>query len=384
MASLPRGPRVLQAPFRHQLPSTRPLAPHANVSTLKRFSTSAAPQASKQDQSQSPPTPITTPSTHEINAPTSTLPAQIDTPDPLPASTDTPAKLKRLITLGRAYLTFYKTGLKNVFANYRASLPLRKQLGLPPYIPISPPRTAGLSNDPLVSHSQPGLTMARGQFQLVRRSARDMRRMIPFTLILIVCGEFTPLVVPIFGAAITPATCRVPGQIAKERDAASKRKYAALLAHARSVSVSRDDGSVLEIVQVGSESELAVLAQLASPVWAADAGADAVLRACAVFGLVKSHDRVAGSVLAHWIYRPRLLRYLAYLAIDDGMIRAGGGVAALSPAEVRIALDERGAGDVAALRAEEKAEVVEREWLERWLDVREGEVSNQMGRTRIL
>lgn len=226
--------------------------------------------------------------------------------------------------------------------------------------------------------------MARGQFQLVRRSARDMRRMIPFTLILIVCGEFTPLVVPIFGAAITPATCRVPGQIAKERDAASKRKYAALLAHARSVSVSRDDGSVLEIVQVGSESELAVLAQLASPVWAADAGADAVLRACAVFGLVKSHDRVAGSVLAHWIYRPRLLRYLAYLAIDDGMIRAGGGVAALSPAEVRIALDERGAGDVAALRAEEKAEVVEREWLERWLDVREGEVSNQMGRTRIL
>lgn len=223
--------------------------------------------------------------------------------------------------------------------------------------------------------------MGRGQFQLVRRSARDVRRMIPFTLILIVCGEFTPLIVPIFGSAITPATCRVPGQIAKERNTASKRKHAALLAHVQTVS---GNNTALESVQVGSEQELSLLAEFANPVWAASADAHAVLRACAVFGLVKAHDRTLGSALAGSIYRPRLQRYLEYLSIDDGMVRAGGGVAALSPTEVRIALDERGAGDVAALRAGEKAELVEREWLERWLDVREGEVLNQSGQKRVL
>lgn len=206
--------------------------------------------------------------------------------------------------------------------------------------------------------------------------------MIPFTLILIICGEFTPLIIPLFGSAITPATCRVPGQIAKERDTASKRKYSALLTHVRATT--SGDGTALESVQVGSEQELSLLAELANPAWVAGADANAVLRACAVFGLVKSHDRMGGSALAGLVYRPRLERYLEYLSIDDGMIRAGGGVAAMSPAEVRIALDERGAGDVAALRAGEKAETVEREWLERWLDVREGEVLNQSGQKKIL
>lgn len=223
--------------------------------------------------------------------------------------------------------------------------------------------------------------MGRAQFQLVRRSARDVRRMIPFTLILIICGEFTPLVIPMFGSAITPATCRVPGQIAKERDTASRRKYTALLAHVRATA---GNGTALESVQVGSERELGLLAGFADPVWLAGADANAVLCACAVFGLVKSHERMAGSALVALIYRRRLRRYLEYLSIDDGMIRAGGGVAALSPAEVRIALEERGAGDVAALHVGKKAEIVGRKWLERWLDVREGEVLNQTGKKRIL
>lgn len=205
--------------------------------------------------------------------------------------------------------------------------------------------------------------------------------MIPFTLILIICGEFTPLIIPIFGSAITPATCRVPGQIAKERDAASKRKYEALLAHVRATA---GPNTAPESVQVGSSQELGLLAEFADPVWLAGANANAVLRACAVFGLVKAHDRVAGEALAGLVYRPRLQRYLEYLSIDDGMIRAGGGVGALSAAEVRIALDERGAGDVAALRVGEEAEAVEREWLGRWLDVREGEVLSWTGEKKIL
>jgi hypothetical protein len=73
------------------------------------------------------------------------------------------------------------------------------------------------------------------------------------------------------------------------------------------------------------------------------------------------------------IYRPRLARHLEYLAIDDGMIRAGGGVRAMNAAEVRIAVEERGGVDVSASAKDRShAENVERRWLEQWLAIRGG------------
>jgi hypothetical protein len=48
------------------------------------------------------------------------------------------------------------------------------------------------------------------------------------------------------------------------------------------------------------------------------------------------------------------------------------GVDALSAGEVRIAVEERGGGDVAAMLKGDKAEAVEREWLKKWLKERKG------------
>lgn len=123
----------------------------------------------------------------------------------------------------------------------------------------------------------------------------------------------------------------------------------------------------------GSQAERELLARFADPSWAASATAEEVLRACAVFGLVGRHDRIGGSILAGTVYRGRLRRYLEYLVIDDRMIRSGGGVMALSAAELGIALDERGAGDAAAIYAKkpgDEAVTKEKEWLQGWLDVR--------------
>jgi hypothetical protein len=262
-------------------------------------------------------------------------------------------------------LTFYKTGLKNVYHNYRASLPLRRELGLPAYLPVSPPRSTKF-NEALrtaSSLSTPELKLGRGRFQLIRRSARDVQRMIPFTLILIICGEFTPLIVPIIGNAITPATCRVPGQVAKEREAGSKRKVLAQQALAASSGKSAP--------MTGSDAERAQLVELSTISSAQQASAPQVLQACAIFGLVKKHDRFLGTVLAGPVYRPRLLRHLHYLNIDDRMI-LDAGVDALSAGEVRIAVEERGGGDVAAMLKGDKAEAVEREWLKKWLKERKG------------
>ncbi|CAG8905155.1 unnamed protein product [Penicillium egyptiacum] len=334
------------------------------------FSTSAPSQQSRgHSPSPSPTTTaVSTPSKTEINAPISTHPAAITTPSPLPSSAGATGKLRRYVEFGRAYVTFYKTGLKNVYRNYRASLPLRRKLGLPAYIPISPPRTRALNpNNGSAPSLAPKSKLGRAQFQLVRRSARDVRRMIPFTMILIVCGEFTPLIIPIFGSAITPATCRVPSQVEKERVAATARKLAAL-----HVFVAENKDRSMHLLKAGDAEQLALLARsFADPVWVASAGSADVLRACAVFGLVKRHDRTAGESLAGLIYRPRLARYVEYLAIDDGMIRVGGGVSAMNATEVRIAAEERGGVDVSSGTQDRKrVEELERRWLEQWLSVR--------------
>jgi hypothetical protein len=180
--------------------------------------------------------------------------------------------------------------------------------------------------------------------------------MIPFTMILIVCGEFTPLVIPLFGSAITPATCRFPSQVEKERVALAKGKRAALEA---------GSGSGL----VSGVQQIKLLRQFADPVWVKGADSAEVLRASAVFGLVKRHDKTAGAILAGVLYRPRLARYVEYLAIDDAMIRAGG-VQRMSAVEVRIAVEERGGVDVSGDADRKKAEVLERRWLEQWLAVK--------------
>ncbi|KXG45701.1 uncharacterized protein PGRI_045570 [Penicillium griseofulvum] len=365
MTGITRGQRVLHTQFQ-SLNHSRfrlnvQLLPICAQSQL--FSTSAPSQQSRRHSPS--PTTVSIPSKAEINAPISTLPAPLTTPSPLSPSAGAADKLKRYVEFGRAYVTFYKTGLKNVYHNYRASLPLRRKLGLPAYIPTSPPRTS------THNRSAPSITqefkLGRAQFQLVRRSARDVRRMIPFTLILIVCGEFTPLIVPIFGSAITPATCRVPSQVEKERVAATVRKLAAL-----DVFVAEDKDRSIHLLKAGSEKQLALLAgSFADPVWVAGASSADVLRACAVFGLVKRHDKTAGESLAGLIYRPRLARYVEYLAIDDGLIRVSGGVSAMNASEVRIAVEERGGLDVSSGTQDlKRMEELERRWLDQWLTVR--------------
>jgi hypothetical protein len=196
--------------------------------------------------------------------------------------------------------------------------------------------------------------------------------MIPFTLILLICGEFTPLIIPLFGAAITPATCRVPSQIAKERESASKRKYLALAAHANIAA--KEQGAMPASVSVGSAEEMALLAtRFAGAEFAVKAGGSEVLVAGAVFGIVGSHRPRLGGLLMGPVYRPRLRKYVRYLEIDDGMIREGGGVRALSSQEVRFALEERGLGDVGSvLRKGGVVEDVERRALEMWLEARKG------------
>lgn len=308
--------------------------------------------------------------TSDVNPPLSTLPTKLDIPAPV-ASDATPIdQFKRYIALGRAYYTFYKSGLKNVYHNYKASIPLRRSLGLPAYIPTSfPPATraavrSGGDKSPSFHSAIRSLGYTRSHVQLVHRAAYDVRRMIPFTLILIICGEMTPFIVLALGNAVTPVTCRVPRQIEKERQKKMKRKSAAIAAHQAAT-----QGSIAP-VEAGSNEELAILADRYADVsFANTASAEDILRACAVFGLAKSHTR--SSFLVPVVYRPRLRQWAQYLELDDRLIKQGGGVKAMSAEEVRIAVAERGGvGAEGDGRNDYKAEMEERKWLEKWLERR--------------
>lgn len=270
---------------------------------------------------------------------------------------------------GRAYLQFYKAGLKNVYHNYKASLGLRTAVGLPRYLPTSlpPPRGRhGPSSAALVSQLE-SLKISRADLQLMRRSAHDIRRMIPFALVVLIFGEFTPIAVIAFGNAVTPLACRLPKQNEATREKRFKLKRQALQA------TQADLGSATPITS-GSNEEMEWLAQnfgsreLAASSKSASS-AQMVLRGCAAFGLVKSLRRAPW--LVPLVYRPRLIRHVEYLELDDKMLLRGGGVEALNAEEVRIAVEERGGvffedSDLNPAHREAR----DREWLTRWFAAR--------------
>ncbi|PLB51720.1 hypothetical protein P170DRAFT_433588 [Aspergillus steynii IBT 23096] len=349
--------------FRHrELATSRRYASHSSsTKSHSRPSSSAQPATSAAPSTSST---ATTSLADDVNPPPSTRPADLNLPDAIASSASAAEKLKRYVAMGRAYLSFYKTGLKNVYHNYRASIPLRSSLGLAPYLPISPPPPAKGGKAAAFRDAVHALHLSRSNFQLIRRAAYDIRRMIPFTLMLIVCGEFTPLIVLALGSAVTPFTCRVPRQLEKDRTQSIARKRAALTAHevARSGSMSP--------VAAGSEPELDLLARAYTrPAWIESASAEEILRACATLGLVKSHTR--STALVSLLYRARLQRYAEYLDLDDRLIRRCGGVTAMEAAEVRIAVDERGGVGLAEGSEGWDVEREERRWLERWLERRE-------------
>lgn len=339
--------------------------------TRASSSSSSSKTHSRPSSSAQPLTKATVPSTSstasnsldDINPPPSTHPADLLIPDPVSADATTTDKLKRYVALGRAYLSFYKTGLKNVYHNYRTSLPLRRELGaIPVYLPISPPK-AGAKAEETFRTALHRTQLTRSNFQLIRRAAFDVRRMVPFSLMLVICGEFTPLIVLAVGSAVVPMTCRVPAQLAKDRAKHVSRKRAALVAHSV-----QETGSVGQVVQ--GDAELALLAtRYASPQWVERCSGEEVLRACAVFGLVGTHVRPMA--LVGLIYRKRLQRFVEYLAIDDGLVCRAGGVGAMRAVEVRRAVEERGGVElVHGVEEGWDAEREQRRWLDAWLERR--------------
>ncbi|KAL2268377.1 hypothetical protein VTJ83DRAFT_3223 [Remersonia thermophila] len=211
-----------------------------------------------------------------------------------------------------AYAKFYKAGIKQIYTNTRLLYPSSSSLSSSsssssPTITTSSKPNNGNNNDPPPPVAPaPG---TRSHHLLRRRWLHDIRRLPLFAIVLIVCGECTPLVVLAFPRAV-PLTCRIPKQVDKLLAQDEARR-----AEARTA---------------------AAAAAAAATTNAADVGASAAPLLAKALGLPARPWTPA------FLLRRRVDARLAFLARDDALLADAGGPAALEPAEARLACADRG------------------------------------------
>ncbi|CAG5147967.1 uncharacterized protein ALTATR162_LOCUS2125 [Alternaria atra] len=101
--------------------------------------------------------------------------------------------VKWLYRAGRAYLTFYKTGISHVRQTLKLAKTLRE-------------KAAQIPNK---STSE---VLTRAEWQIVRRSRSDALRLPVFGLLVLLLGEWLPLVV-MYITPVIPEACRIPQQV---------------------------------------------------------------------------------------------------------------------------------------------------------------------------
>ena len=274
--------------------------------SIRQLSSTSASRA----QPRSSVSPSSSSSLAQSSSPDAANPPATTRPPPLelPERTPDTSTFSFLFATGKAYLSFYKTGLKNVFHN-------RQLLQA-------------------AAASSPGPPATRSHHQLQARARHDLRCLPVFGLLLLVCGEFTPFVV-LAVPSLTPFTCRIPAQTTKMQRAAEARRQRSFADLAAAVQNSADAGAAHATAAPATLSAAVKTGHLA--------------RTLGVVGSV--WDRV-GPWAPLWFSRRRVDAKLVFLARDDELLARAGGVGALEEAEVRLACAERGI-DVLDRSAEE-------------------------------
>lgn len=223
---------------------------------------------------------------------------------------------------GRAYLTFYKTGIANVRQTARIAKKLREKASQ------SPSQGEGIAS-----------VLTRAEWQIVRRSRRDMFRLPAFALLLLVFGEWTPLLV-VWMTGVVPEACRVPAQVKKELEKAERRRRererrlaldAPRLIHAdRQLGVGQSASNYSTHPRILDVEEVKKLD---------------LFRLLAVSGRLDAHSGIWDRLFVRppkALLRWSVERRLKYLKKDDSLIERDGGYQGLGREELQRACVERG------------------------------------------
>ncbi|KAF2433752.1 hypothetical protein EJ08DRAFT_551784, partial [Tothia fuscella] len=255
-----------------------------------------------------------------INPPESTLPAPLDIPPREPNQN----LFKWLLKSGKLYLGFYKTGIKNIWANYKNVKPLRARFNSTqtPQLPPSRGKDGKTTHQNLYAK----FALTRAEFQFLMRSRSDVSRVPVFALLFAVLGEWLPLVV-IFVTPIVPYPCRIPKQIRQTREGLEKRRHDSFRGitdgYVPNSKVMRGEGEVKDLKQLNKGQLMHISRSLGLH-----------------FGV---WDRISyGHFPPEMLLRYKVEKWLKYLDQDDALLKRDGGIEELKGEELKLAAEQRG------------------------------------------
>ena len=252
-----------------------------------------------------------------LNPPSSTRPPPFILPE-------APAKknLGYYYKLGKASYSFYKNGIKAIYANYKLMRSIHARL------------SKDAKRMPRVELLEQGL-ISRAEYHLLQRTIADLSRAPLFALIFLIFSEYTPLVVVAFSGAV-PRTLWIPKQVQRAREKQQKRRDTAKATWQQNPS-SESQGLLTDPETTFSIGRM----MNAYPAW---------------------WDR-----FLPWkpvgVVRSRVQRRLHDVQVDDMAIERDGGFQELEEQELTLALEARGI-DVLTKGEEELRENL-KTWLRR-------------------
>jgi hypothetical protein len=282
-----------------------------------------------------------------LNPPSFSYPPALEIPDRKPDQN----AAGHIWAKGKAYLAFYKQGIQNVRATAKLAKQLRQKQRDTVALPPEEKETQSSGGNG-TGMDVSDIVLSRAEWQVVRRSRRDLVRLPIFGLIFLVFGEWTPFLV-MFITPVIPEPCRIPSQ--------NRKALIKLESHRRE----RLDTLLKETAAfIQKERRPTRATPASSTVQKADtSSAPEKLKLLVASSRLDAHSWIWEYFMRPpgWWLRWVMKRKLEYLGIDDALIARDGGVGGLGEKEVRRACVERG------IFVEGKGELSLRKELEKWV-----------------
>jgi hypothetical protein len=326
---------------------------HYSFSKNSSRNTSNRPPAPKSTLKPRSPVPPTAKSlvSSALNPPPTTLPPPLDLP-----TRGSEAYPLYLLRIGRAYGTFYKNGLKAVWHNHKAASALKKRIvadlnARKPNLasPLSASKRWSAFRDEAVLRG----VVKRAEFQLLERNARDIGKLPFFGVLVLLFGEWLPLLVPFIPNRV-PGTCRIPKQVRGMREKSEGRRRTSFRA---GVAEPEKAGQVEEGGKWRITDRTSVQDVLKS------LGPQQLMHLSCVLNQHSGLWEKVQLAPPAGLVRRAVAARMQYIALDDFLLVEAGGPGGLSSDEVTIACEERGI-DVLG-KPEEKLRLELQAWVEK-------------------
>ncbi|EUC46360.1 hypothetical protein COCMIDRAFT_25574 [Bipolaris oryzae ATCC 44560] len=228
--------------------------------------------------------------------------------------------IKWLWTAGRAYLAFYKKGISHVRQTAKLAKSLRKKAA------------AHTPKKPMTE------VLTRAEWQVVRRSRRDVLRLPVFGVLVLVLGEWLPVVV-LYLTPVIPEVCRIPRQV--ERTLRKKEDKRQDRLRKIGLEAMRLVGRDRPATTVSADAASSAVAGTKGKSWKDMSLYELCVSAAKLDVYPAVFDWVPLAPPKFWMQR-NVRRKLEYLETDYKLIERDGGIGGLNAEEVKRACVERG------------------------------------------